>query len=128
MDTLTWANGSWPLTNRIGSNVSGLYAVLVAAEDGRLRPFTGPDLAETHCLQRCRPSVWPDEIVLENACVRAPSRNTADQQVGARRRAGRCDPRAGGSIERLELGDLAELGAVAVVQGALQIYRRPAVQ
>src|SRR3954471_8146369 len=94
---------------------------LVAAEDGRLRPFSGPDLAETHGLQRRRLSVRSDEIVFENACVRAPGRNAADQQVGARRRAGRGNPGAGRSIEWLELGDLAEPRAVVVVHGALQI-------
>jgi hypothetical protein len=41
--------------------------------------------------------------------------------MGARRRAGRGDPCAGGSIEWREVGDLAEVAAVAVVHRALQI-------
>jgi hypothetical protein len=94
---------------------------LVAAEHGGLRRFSGPDLSETHGLQRRRLSTRPDELVFENACIRAPSRNTADQQIGARRRAGRGDPCAGGSVEWLEGGDLAEVRAVVVVQGVLQI-------
>ena len=45
---------------------------LVAAEDGRLRPFSGPDLAETHGLQCRRLSVRSDKLVFDDACVRAP--------------------------------------------------------
>src|ERR1700680_2802481 len=89
--------------------------LLVTAEDGRLRPFSRPDWSETHGLKCRRLSVRSDEVVFDNACVRASSRNTADQQMGAHRRAGRGDPRAGRSIEGLEAGDLAEVGAVAVV-------------
>src|SRR5262245_26444657 len=99
----------------------GVMAVLVAAEDGRLRPLSGPDLSETHGLQCRRLSIRPDELVFENACVRASSRNTADQQIGARRRAGRGDPCAGRSAEWLEGGDLAAVACGGVVQGALQI-------
>src|SRR5262249_48629246 len=101
---------------------------LVAAEGGRLRPFSGPDLPETHGLQCRRRSVRPDQLVFENARVRAASRNAADEQIGARRRAGRGDPRAGGSIEWLELGDLAEVADVVVAQRALQIDCRAPVQ
>ena len=95
--------------------------VLVAAEAGRLRRFSGPDLSETHGLQHRRLRIRPHQLVFENACVRASSYDTADQQIGARRRAGGGDPCAGGSIEWFEGGDLAEVGAVVVVQGALQI-------
>jgi len=70
-------------------------------------------LSETHGLQRRRLSIRPDELVFENACVRA--RDTADQQIGAHRRAGRGDPCAAGSIEWFEGGHLAEVGAVVVV-------------
>jgi len=80
----------------------------VAAQHGRLRFFPGPDLAETHGLQCPRLSIRSDEVVFEDACVRAPGRNTADQQIGAGRRAGRGDPCAGRASERLETGDLAE--------------------
>jgi hypothetical protein len=97
------------------------HEVLVAAEHGRLRAFSGPDLSETHGLQRRRLSVRSDELVFENACVGASGGNTADQQIGAGRRAGRGDPCAGGSVERLEGGDLAKVGAVVVVERALQI-------
>src|SRR5262249_19183336 len=93
--------------------LSGL--VLVAAEVGRLRRFSGPDLSETHGLQCRRLSIRPDELVFENACVRASSRDTADQQIGARRGARRGDPCAGGSIEWFEGADLAKGGAVLVV-------------
>ena len=51
--------------------------VLIAAEDGGLRPFSGPDLAETHGLQRRRLGVRSDQFVFLNACVRAVRRNTA---------------------------------------------------
>src|SRR5262249_35750416 len=81
-----------------------------------------------HGLQHRRLSIRPDQLVFENACVRASSRNTADQQIGPRRRAGGGDPRAGGSIEWFEGGDLAEGGAVVVVQGALQVEGRTPVQ
>src|SRR5262249_17256155 len=40
---------------------------LVAAEDGGLRRFPGPDLSETHGLQRRRLRIRPDELVFENA-------------------------------------------------------------
>ncbi len=93
---------------------------LIAAEDRGLRSFSRPDLSETHCLQCGRLRVRSDELVFGNTCVRASSRDTADQQIGARRRAGRRDPCAGRSIERLEPGDLTEL-RVAVVYWALQI-------
>src|SRR5215471_19094252 len=102
--------------------------VLVAAEAGRLRRFSRPDLSETHGFQRRRLRIRPHQLVFENACVRASIRDTADQQIGARRRAGRGDPCAGGSVEWFEGGDLAEGGAVVVVQGALQIERRTPVQ
>ena len=62
-----------------------------------------------------RLSVRSDEFVLENACVRASRRNTADQQIGAGRRAGRGDPCAGRSVEWLKGGDLTEVRAVVVV-------------
>src|SRR5262249_9366185 len=94
---------------------------LVAAKDSRLRRFSGPDLSEAQSLQRRRLSIQSDELVFENAYVRASARNTADQQIGARRRAGRGDPCAGGSVERLEGGDLAEAHGVGVMQGTLQI-------
>src|SRR5262249_25727664 len=97
------------------------YEVLVAAEAGRLRRSSGPDLSETHGLQCRRLRIRPDKLVFENACVRASSRDTADQQMGARRRAGRGDPCAGGSIEWVEGGDLAEGGAVLGGEWALQI-------
>src|SRR5436190_13505884 len=92
-------------------NSPPLSFALITAEAGRLRAFPGPDLAETHGLQCCRVSVRSDELVFENARARASlARNTADQQVGARCRAGRGDPCAGRAIKRGELGDLAELG------------------
>src|SRR6266481_366851 len=91
------------------------YEVLVAAEHRRLRPFSRPDLSEPHGLQCCRLSIRSDELVFENACVRASSRKTADQQIGARGRAGRGDPCAGGSIEWLEARDLTEANVVVVV-------------
>ena len=95
--------------------------VLVAAENGGLRRFPRPDLSKTHGLQRRRLRIRPDELVFENAWVGASSGNTADQQIGARRRAGRGDACAGGSVEWLEGGDLAEVRAVVVVERALQI-------
>ena len=91
------------------------YEVLVAAEAGRLRRFSGPHLSETHGLQHRRLRIRPHELVFENACVRASSRDAADQQIGARRRAARGDPCAGESIEWFEGGDLAEGSAVVVV-------------
>jgi CRP-like cAMP-binding protein len=42
-------------------------------------------LSETHGLQHRRPRIRPHQLVFENACVRASSRDSADQQVGARR-------------------------------------------
>ena len=91
-------------------------------------PFPDQTWSETHGLECRRLSVRSDELVFEDACVGASCRNTADQQVGARRRAGRGDPCAGRSIEWLEAGDLAEVRAVAVLQRALQIDRRAPVQ
>ena len=79
-------------------------------------------------MQSCRLTVRSDELVFENACVRASSRNTADQQIGARRCARRSDPCAARSIERFETGNFTKVSAVAVVQGALQIERRAPVQ
>ena len=66
--------------------------LLVAAEDGR-RPFSGPDLSETHGFKPSRLSVRSDEIVFDDACVRSSRRNTADQEIGAGRRTGRGHPR-----------------------------------
>ena len=90
----------------------------VAAEDGR-RPFSGPDLSETHGFKTSRLSVRPDEIVFDDACVRSCGRNTADQEIGAGRRTGRGHPYAARSTARstkwLEARDLAEMGAVIVV-------------
>src|SRR5262249_16273 len=83
------------------------YEVLVAGEDGRLRPFSGPDLSEAHGLQHRRLRIRPDQLVFENACVRAARRDTADQQIGARRRAGRGDPGHARSIAWLEAAALA---------------------
>ncbi len=37
-------------------------------------------------------------------------------------------PRAGNPVERIEAGDLAEGGAMAVLRGAMEIDRRPAIQ
>src|SRR6266540_7047607 len=113
--------------DRIGNSNRSCEA-LVAAQNGRLRPFSGPDLSETHGLQCRRLSVRSGEVVFENACVGASCRNTADQQVGARRRAGCSDPCAGKSIEWLEAGHLAEVGAMAVLQRALQIDCRATIQ
>src|SRR6516225_5762398 len=113
-------NGGY-LSHRLTGTATPHCEVLVAAEDGRLRRFSGPDLSETHGLQCRRLRIRPDQLVFENACVRAFSRDTADQQIGPRRRAGGGDPRAGRSVEWFEGGDLAEGGAVVVVQGALQI-------
>src|SRR5262249_11009941 len=42
--------------------------VLVAAEAGRLRRFSGPHLSETHGLQHRRLRIRPHELVFENAC------------------------------------------------------------
>src|ERR1700730_12917701 len=90
-------------------------AMLVAAEAGGLRRSSGPDLSAPQRLQGCRLSMRSDELVFENACVRASSRDTADQQIGARGRAGRGDPCAGRSNEWLEAGDLTEANVVVVV-------------
>jgi hypothetical protein len=109
------------LSHRLTATATPRCEVLVAAEDGRLRPLSGPDLSEAHGLQCRRLSIRSDELVFENACIRASSRNTADQQIGARRRAGRGDACADRSVEWLEGGDLAEVDAVTVVYGALQI-------
>src|SRR5262249_39310051 len=54
-------------------------ALLVAAEAGSLRPFSGPDLSETHGLQCRRLSVRSDELVFDDARVRPSSRDTADR-------------------------------------------------
>jgi len=101
--------------------------VLIAAEAG-WRSFSGPDLSETQRFQRRRLRIRSDEIVFDNACVRAPGPGTADQEIGAGRRTGRRHPRAAGSAEWLEARDLAELGAMTMVFGALQIQGRAAIQ
>src|SRR4051812_10509549 len=100
---------------------------LVAAQNGRLRSFSRPDLSQKHGFERPRLS-RSDELVFEDACVGASCRNTAHQQVGARRGAGCGDPCSARSIEWLEAGHLAEVGAMAVLQRALQIDRWAAIQ
>src|SRR6185437_6503460 len=101
---------------------------LIAAKDGRVRCFSGPDLSETNGLQGGRLRAPSDELVFENTCVRASGRNATDQEIGARRRAGCGDPCAGRPAERLEARDFTKVSAVVVVQRALQIQWRAAVQ
>src|SRR5262249_19719738 len=91
------------------------YEVLVAAEAGRLRPFSGPDLSEAHGLQHRRRRPRPTQLLFEDASLDPARRGAADQQKGGRRRGGGGDPCTGGSIEWFEGGDLAEGGAVVVV-------------
>src|ERR1700738_5349521 len=80
-----------PRVNHRGCGL-GVGISLIAAKDGRLRSSSGPDSSETHGLQCRRLRTRSDELVFENACVRASSRDTADQQIGTRRRAERGEP------------------------------------
>ena len=100
----------------------------IAAERWRRRRLSGPDLSETHGFKRRRLRVRPDEIVFDDACVRASGRGAADQEIGAGRGTGRGHPRATRSAEWLEARDLAELGAVTMMFGALQVKGRPAIE
>jgi len=101
---------------------------LLIATEGRWRSFSGPDLSETHSFKRHRLRVRSDEIVFDDACVRTSGRGAADQEIGASRRTGRGHPPAARSAEWLEARDLAELGAVTMMFGALQVKGRPAIE
>src|SRR5947209_7871879 len=96
-------------------------AALIPAKGRRSGTFSGPNLSETNGFQFRGLWVRSDKFVFENACVRASRQNTADQQMRARCRTCDGNPCAGNTTKRLERADLPEGGAVAVMQGALQI-------